>query len=298
MSDIKVRSHVARDLLQSSDVFKNEKLAVWEYVSNSLQYIDPHTIPIVNVRLDSKNRVITIQDNGRGMSWNDLHNYFVMHGENVDRLEGHPGRGRFGTGKSAAFGIGELLRITTIKNHEKSCVELRRNDLESSSSGDPVPVRTILQSEYTANSNGTLVEIEGIHLRSLDQNSVIAYIERQIARWPKNVTVLVNNHQCEFIQPPIDRTYTFVNSVESQPIIGKVTLLIKISKSPLDADLRGISIFSKGIWHETTLLDSNSKEMSEFLFGEIEVTMLDEDKSVPSPFDLSRSMRLNPITTL
>ena len=43
---IYVKSHVARDLIQSADLFKNEKSVVWEYVSNGLEYIDEGTNPI------------------------------------------------------------------------------------------------------------------------------------------------------------------------------------------------------------------------------------------------------------
>src|SRR5512138_340765 len=104
-SQLVVRTHVARDLLQNAALFKTDKLVVWEYVSNGLQYVDLGTNPTVTVLLDSKQRRIAITDNGRGMDWPGLQNFFVMHGENVDRREGRPGRGRFGTGKSAAFGI-------------------------------------------------------------------------------------------------------------------------------------------------------------------------------------------------
>jgi hypothetical protein len=38
---IYVKSHVARDLLQSAGLFKTDKLVVWEYVSNGLQYVNP-----------------------------------------------------------------------------------------------------------------------------------------------------------------------------------------------------------------------------------------------------------------
>lgn len=38
-----VRSHVSRDLLQAAGMFKNERLAVWEYVVNELEYVDPGT---------------------------------------------------------------------------------------------------------------------------------------------------------------------------------------------------------------------------------------------------------------
>ena len=106
-----VKTHVARDLLQNAAVFKTDKLVVWEYVSNSLQYVDAGTSPRVKVVLRSRKKQISISDNGRGMDWRGLQNFFVMHGENVDRKKGRPGRGRFGTGKSAAFGIGDVLRI-------------------------------------------------------------------------------------------------------------------------------------------------------------------------------------------
>src|SRR5438445_7979493 len=126
-----VRSHVARDLLQNAGLFKTDRLVVWEYVSNGLQYVDAATAAVVKVKLDSKNRRIAVADNGRGMDWAGLHNFFVMHGENVDRKAGRPGRGRFGTGKSAAFGIADLLRITTVRNKKRSKLELKRTDIET-----------------------------------------------------------------------------------------------------------------------------------------------------------------------
>ena len=109
--DLKVTSHVARDFLQSAALFKTDKHVVWEYVANSLQYVDPGTIPNIVIKIDSRKKKITIRDNGSGMNWAGLQNFFVMHGENIDRKQGKPGRGLFGTGKSAAFGIADLLRI-------------------------------------------------------------------------------------------------------------------------------------------------------------------------------------------
>ena len=184
-----VKSHVARDLLQNAALFKTDKLVVWEYVSNGLQYIGPGTNPLVKVSLDSKKKRISIQDNGRGMDWSGLQNFFVMHGENIDRKEGRPGRGRFGTGKSAAFGIAEVLRITTIRNGKRSKVELVRSKIATMTSEDPIPVEILERESPTSTSNGTLIEIEGVNLRSLDQAAVIHYIERHLAKCPKNATV-------------------------------------------------------------------------------------------------------------
>jgi hypothetical protein len=291
---IYVKSHVARDLLQSAGLFKTDKLVVWEYVSNGLQYVNPGTNPVVRVQLDSNKKKIVITDNGRGMDWAGLQNFFVMHGENVDRKQGRPGRGRFGTGKSAAFGVASLLRITTVRNRKRSTVELSRAAIEKMTSEDPIPVRKIEKEVATHQPNGTIVEIEGVHLRSLDQAGIIQYVERHLARWPKNAMVFVNNHECEFQEPPIKEEKRFKTEGAEKDGLGDVELVIKISKAPLEQDLRGISIFSNGVWHETTLAGSENKEMAQYIFGEIEVPKLDEDKSPIAPFDVSRSMRLNP----
>jgi hypothetical protein len=84
---LKVRSHVGRDLLQSAQLFRHEHAVIWEYVSNGLQYKDPATRPTVIVEIDPKAKKIQITDNGRGMRMQDLHRYFQMHGENLDRKQ-------------------------------------------------------------------------------------------------------------------------------------------------------------------------------------------------------------------
>jgi len=294
-NDLFVRSHVARDLLQAAGLFKTDKLVVWEYVSNGLQYVDPGISPRVTVSLDSKRRRLSVLDNGRGMDWGGLQNFFVMHGENVDRKEGRPGRGMFGTGKSAALGIGDTLRLTTTQDGRRSQVELRRADVEAMGSEDPIPVRVIEREVSMGTPNGTLVEVEGIHLKSLDQPGIIHYVERHLLRWPRDATVYINNHECEFTEPPVDRELRF--RPEDGPLrdqLGDVELSLKVAKAPLDEDLRGVSLFANGVWHETTLAGSEGREMSQYIFGELDVAALDSYAGPISPFDMSRSMRLNP----
>jgi hypothetical protein len=77
------------------------------------------------------------------MDWQSLQEFFVMHGGKQDRRQGRPGRELFGTGKSAAFGIDETLRVRTVNGGRRSEVVLRRRDIEAMSSGDPVPVQTV-----------------------------------------------------------------------------------------------------------------------------------------------------------
>ena len=123
---IVVKSHVGRDLQQSAQLFNTDRKVVWEYVVNSLQYVEQDVSPLVEVTLDQRKRAIVVVDNGRGMSWDGLQNYFVMHGENEDRRAGRRGRGFFGTGKSAAFGIADKLKVRTVRDGRRSTVELSR----------------------------------------------------------------------------------------------------------------------------------------------------------------------------
>ena len=66
-----VKSHVARDLLQNAGLFKTDKLVIWEYVANGLQYISPANNPEVRVTLDNKKKRVSIKENGRGKTGKD-----------------------------------------------------------------------------------------------------------------------------------------------------------------------------------------------------------------------------------
>ena len=296
--ELYVKSHVSRDLLQSAALFKNEHLAVWEYVSNGLQYVDLGVSPVVRVKLNKNKNRITIQDNGRGMSFADLQHFFVMHGENVDRKAGRVGRGMFGTGKSAAFGIAETLVITTVRNGKRTKVSLNREDIKRMSDDSPIPVEVLEKEVATPTANNTLVEIEKVHLRKIDQRRVIRFVERHLAHWPRDVTVWVNNHECQYTSPMAVQTEIIKPESEVARKLGMCDLALHVAATPLSEDERGVSIFSKGVWHETTLAGSEGREMASFIFGEIDVPALDDDKSPVAPFDMSRSMQLNPANEL
>lgn len=300
-SQLFVRSHVGRDLLQCAQGFQNERVVVWEYVTNGFEYVDAGVKPVVKVFLDSSRKRIVIQDNGRGMSWDGedgLQNFFLMHGQNVDRKMGRRVRGQFGTGKSAAFGIGDVLRITTVRNGKRSKVQLIRQEIEKMGSADPVPVTVLERSVPTTEPNGTKVEIEQIHLRTLDVEGTRALIERHLARLPKHITIFVNKQECQYVDPPYSKEQTFQPSEEQKAILGNVTLTVRVAKAPLDEALRGIAISSYGNWHATTLAGSEGRDFSQYIYGFVDLPCLEDDESEIKPFDMSRSMRLNPNNTV
>src|SRR2546428_13427107 len=104
VQELLLRSHVGRDLLAAAASFRSEEAVVWEYVVNSLQYIDRGVAPSVQVVVDKKRKQITVSDNARGLSEVNLQHYFPMPPENLERRAGRAGRGEWGKGKQAALG--------------------------------------------------------------------------------------------------------------------------------------------------------------------------------------------------
>jgi len=291
---IRVSSHVGRDLLSSAAAFKTEAAAVWEYVANSLEYVEPGVLPVVQVSVDANEQRIRISDNGRGMSVDDLQHFFKMHGKNPDRLAGRPGRGKFGTGKSAAFGIGNRLTIETIRNGQRNAVELHRTTIDRSV-GQEIPVTWLVEDEPTDLLNGTVVTIGEIFLGRLRTNEVIEYIERLLQAYrAKQPSVAVNDHVCEYKQPEIVATKTFSPSPAQAKVLGECTLAIKVSRVPLSDSQQGVVITAgEGNHVGTEDCGIGRKEFGNYLFGDIDVPALETFETPIQPYDDSRSLKLN-----
>src|SRR2546425_10153409 len=178
-SALKVTSHVGRDLLNAAQLFRHEAAAVWEYVVNSLQYVAPGVRPRVQVVVRSKAGTIQISDNGVGMDSTGLNHFFQMHGENLERKRGRAGRGKFGTGKSAAFGIGNRLRVESRKDGLLNVLELTRQMIDQSD-GTEIPLDWLIKNEKTDDSNGTTIVISEIFLPRINAASLIDYVERHL----------------------------------------------------------------------------------------------------------------------
>lgn len=292
---LRVTSHVGRDLLAAAASFKTEAAAIWEYIVNSLQYVDDSVLPKVQVIVKPRQKIVEIRDNGRGMAAEGLTQYFTMHGENIDRLRGRPGRGKFGTGKAAAFGIGKLLRVDTQRNGVRNVVELHRDAIEESS-GKDIDLKWVVRNEPTEFHNGTIVTIEEIFLPKLNTYPLIEYIERHLqiyrARMPE---VAVNEHVCQYREPNVAEVHTFRPSTAQAEVIGDVELAIKVSTSPLPSLEQGVAI-TAGLGNLVAIETGGieTKELGNYLFGNIDVPALEVTETPIEPYDTTRSLQLNP----
>jgi hypothetical protein len=302
VSDMKVTSHVGRDLLASAALFRTEAAAVWEYVANSLQYVDRGIVPRVSVQVSQTQRTITISDNGRGMSDRDLQHFFTMHGENLERLRGRAGRGKFGTGKSAAFGIASCLRVDTVRDGFRNTVCLTRDMIEGAG-GKEISLQWLTRNERVDAQNGTVVVIEDILLRQIRTVPIIEYIERHLQAFgavPPEVAV--NDHVCTYRQPEIEFEQFFDPSPVQVETLGNARLVVRVARAPLPDAVQGVVITAgTGNLVAVEKAGIESKEFGPYLFGEIDVPAL-ENRSIPiAPYDSTRSLQLNlehPVATV
>ncbi len=289
---IQVSSHVARDFLQNAAYFNTMPKIIWEYVSNSIDNASDGIPPLVSVEITSHE--LTILDNGRGMSRNELQNFFQMHGDNIQRQKGKKVRGRFGTGKSAAFGLANYLQIDTVQSGFRNVVELHRDDIDAAKSGDAFPVRDVVINQSTDEMNGTRITIREFNIKRHDIDKIISYIERHLSRFRVRAYVTINQHECKFQEIPFVESYQFTAPMDVSQHIGEVNLTIKVSGTPLDEETNGIDILSYGIWHGTTLAGIEKKERANYIFGEVDVPMLEDGTWLIPPFDNTRNNTLNP----
>lgn len=293
-TNISVVSHVGRDIIQSAQLFKTPEAAVWEYVVNALQYVDPGVVPQVRVAVDLPGKKITIEDNGSGMDHEGLQHFFTMHAENKQRRIGIPGRGKFGTGKSAAFGIGTTLTVSTTRDGRRSTVELTRKAIDTSD-GKSVPVKFIEDdAEAAGDPNGTTIEISGISVR-LAKEPIVALIERHLSAFQGSPVVSVNGRACEIVRPVAAITKTFTPSPAQAAVIGEVELTVNAAGAPLDGIHQGVQITIGSdnlVAVETAGIDS--KEYGKYLFGHVDCPELENPKYDPvAAYTNDRSMKLN-----
>jgi len=294
-AQLKVTSHVGRDLFASAASFKNEAVVVWEYVVNSLQYIDPGVSPRIQVTVLPGGKGVRIADNGSGMSVADLEHFFQMHGENLERRAGRPGRGKFGTGKSAAFGIANTLHVDTVRNGKRNVVVLTR-DMISASDGEDIPVEWAVKDEPTDDPNGTTTSILDINLDRVRRASIVDYVERHLQAFrAKSPDVAIDDHVCTYRDPPTCETRAFQPTESQREVVGDVTLLVKVSGAPLPPVEQGISVTAgAGNLVAIERAGIESKEFGNYLFGEIDVPALENHPSPIEPYYPTRSLQLNP----
>ncbi len=130
----------------------------------------------VRISIDSDRRVITIYDDGHGMTVEDINEKYLKVGYKKREREPDFGRtqrferqpmGRKGIGKLSLFSIANIIEIHSVKDGEKNALRMNSDDIRAKIEGKdhedyfPDP----LQSEVVTISRGTLIKLSGLKKR-------------------------------------------------------------------------------------------------------------------------------------
>jgi len=289
---LQVTTHVARDLLQNAAYFNSVPKAVAEYVTNAIDNARPDQPVQCAVTLGRDE--IRISDDGSGMTHTELSNFFQMHGENLQRRRGRTVRGKFGTGKSAAFGIANTLRVETTKDGRRNIAELRRAEVEAAQDGQAIPVREVAVNRAAPKQSGTTIIVKDLIAKNVDAQAVRVYLEKLLGRHLRLHSVVVNGTACRYHEPESVKTFRFKAQGEVLDQLGRATCVLKISRQPLGREENVVAVLCHGFLHATTLAGKQSELFIEYLFGEVEAPSLDLDAGPVPAFDNTRNLMLNP----
>jgi len=287
-------THAGRSLLQEAARFSNEGKAVGEYVKNSWQYTDHD--PTVEIFVDQEKKSIRIVDDSNGMDIDDINKRFlVLHQENIERAQGRIGRGEFGTGKIAALGIGEILRVRTVRNKKINEFEIRRKDCDAAISEEEVKVHWIKPNEDTPEKNGTIIDILKFRQkRQIKTNSIKEFLQSKTLTetvYKHNIKLFLQEEELKKKDIPFSEEYKIKAEGELKNIIGDAELSIKVASRKLNEDERGVKVFTKGIYK--AFVKNPTARFSEFIFGECSCDKLIDENQDPPIFDSSRREELN-----
>ena len=287
-------THAGRSLLQEASRFSNEGKAVGEYVKNSWQYTDHN--PKVEIFIDQENKSIQIKDDSNGMDLDTINKRFlVLHQENIERAKGKFGRGEFGTGKIAALGIGEILRVRTVRNNKINKFEIRRSDCDAKVSEKEVKVHWIKKNEQISEKNGTTIEILNFRQkRQIKTNNIKEFLQSKTLTetiYDHEISLYLQEEKLEKKEIPYREQFDVKAEGKFKEILGDTVLNIKVADKRLDHDERGVKIFTKGIYK--AFIQNPSARFNEFIFGECSCDKLIDESQDPPIFDSSRREELN-----
>lgn len=294
LEGFEMESNVARDVLGTASAFGSLPKVVAEYVTNSIDARvngTPVTVRIVKTRYGGATR-IAISDNASGMNDEDLRRFFFMHAENEGRRRGRKTRGRFGTGKAAAFGIGTSLQVETRQGGRLWRVRLARDELQAAvvENRKPKP-EVIVDGDTTTKANGTDIIIDGIS-RAVDERRIASELRKRLGRQLDAHPVMLFNSRVQTVEPRAIKERTFWSSEHAvQDAIGSdVACVIKAAATSVDDAIRGVVITANDfpVAQMEALGDYGAR-----LFGQCDVPKLEEDDSVPGPYTDARDLTLN-----
>lgn len=273
--------------------------ALAELVANAYDASAEHVI--INLYDGDADKSIIIQDDGEGMSYEEVRDNFLVIGRkrrDTDssraNSKGRPITGKKGLGKLALFGIGKTITIETSRAGEesKTIFTMDWDSILGESSGTYYPSYTLIKKE-NIEEHGTTITLRNLARKtSFDINSTAFSLSRlfncfdeknflvSINRNDGNPVILTKELQYEGTNKEFDWDISAIVSEIGGEYLYKNELRGKIlsTKKPIEQNLRGITLYVNGRLANTAGFFGvpEAGHAFSYLSGWIEADFLDE----------------------
>lgn len=270
-------------------------MAISELIANSYDA----DADVVKVKLyeNKDEKKIIVEDDGFGMSFNDVNEYFLRIGRNrrksgeLTTPKGRVVTGKKGLGKLAFFGIGKTIQIETIKENSTEKVKfiLDWDELIGTYNKEYEPKFFIDSTDK--NKKGTTITLSNLKRKtSFDINSLAKSISNLFIFFNDKFKILItlnDNYQIEVNEKmkyeniSVEFEWDYQDLVKALEFEYESKELIKgkifSSEKPLQPGLRGITLYANGrlVNAPEFFGASESSHAYSYLTGWLEVDYLD-----------------------
>ena len=269
-----------------------------ELVSNAWD-ADAH---IVKIHFNENGaQSISVQDDGLGMSFDELNTKFLKIGRNR-RIESgsdktpsfRPVLGKKGLGKLSMFGIGKKITISTVKNGLKNTFVMDYDEIKGLDNKEYYKPRIIECDQQTSEANGTLILIEELAKKS--GFDVAAYRQGLLSRFrifSSDFVVEINDDDSLKIDKNVydseksQFSWTFPKDYQNDchefaelynfACANKIKGSIYTAATPLTKDKQGIILFSRGklVQENKAFSERGNDNFFQYMAGEFTVDFVD-----------------------
>lgn len=270
--------------------------ALSELISNSYD-ADASFVKISLSEVNNCPAEIKVEDNGNGLSYDEINNKFLIIGRNrrIDDEDSPSPRynrysiGKKGLGKLALFGLGNKITISTIQNKKINEFILDWDSLMTAEGAYHPQIR--IRDESTSISDGTTITISELKRKSHFDVDNLANSLSKIFIFDNNFKVEILDPNNNTIEIDNNRKYTLFDkefewSLDSKFLIaedseyhGKLKGVLISSSTPLKplSGLRGITLLSRGklVNAPEFFSNSTSSHFYQYITGWISADFID-----------------------
>lgn len=276
-------------------MYKRRAVAIAELVANCWDAGAKRveiTIPSQD-EYDRASSTVSINDDGRGMTFEEIQNRYLVLGMNRRRIDGRAvaGRilmGRKGIGKLAGFGLASVVTITTWQAPEAFRFTLDRHELKLSDDKVekiPIPWNRV-EVPDDGGTTGTRVVLSDLkHKTPLSPEDISLALARRFSRRVKGeMEIFVNGSLLPDPTPPLDKKIPEDDSLEYRLPDGKVVKYWYgfATDTIKHRELRGFTINVNGKTAQAPPFffdvegSATGQHSTHYVIGEIEADFLDD----------------------